>query len=408
MLNQLNPESLLDDLLDDVSFEAYRRFSEEFEEKGHTARSPALEIFQIGQQAFDDNDNHTAIYTIYTLNEASLKILTEYAKFSEEERREISFHRQDLFDYWKRLIDSSIEKGTDKTLYQIVLSQQEIATTAAENRLTGLGTKAAKTLKYLCEQAYQQDRLEKGYYARFNHILEASIEHDVPKIANSTVIYIKSLSFTVTRDLEYEEEYRSPEEHIVDNLFAYLRDTWSMVFKKKSGQIEKGKYRDLYDRFENDICHYVSTCWAFERPYPSNLESDLTAVAISAAENDEQWAVSRLTRILVELWVIAERRDSRRTNDLARIIDSGGRGGVEDAFDHILSYEHIGPDEMDELVIIDEADWKEKTEKRSSKMYNNVTEGLTRLNSVPDFREQVLELREEMENRYDNYFVDSE
>jgi hypothetical protein len=47
MLNYLNPESLLDELLNDVSFEEYQRFSEELVEEGHTARSPVLEIYQI-------------------------------------------------------------------------------------------------------------------------------------------------------------------------------------------------------------------------------------------------------------------------------------------------------------------------------------------------------------------------
>ncbi|GAA0646552.1 hypothetical protein [Salarchaeum japonicum] len=408
MLNYLNPESILDDLLEDVSFEAYRSFSEELQENGPTARSPVLEIFQIGQRAFEDNDNHTALYAIHTLDKASQKILTEYGELTEEERRDVSFHQRDLFDYWKRLIDSAVENGTDKTLYQIVLSQKEIATVAAENRLSSVGGEAAKTLQYLCEQAYQRDRLDKGYYARFKHILEASIKYDVPGIANSTVIYMKSFAFTITRDFEHEGEHRSWEESIVDNLFAYLRDTWSKVFEEKSGQIKDGEYRDLHDRFEKTIGHYVSTCWAFDRPYPSNLESDLTSVAISAAENDEQWAVSRITRMLIELWVITERRDSRRINGLARIIDSGGRKGVEDAFDHILSYEHVDPDDMGEPVVIGEDDWEEKMEQQSSKMYDNVVEGIGRLNSVPDFREHVVGLREQMETRYNDFFADSD
>jgi|GEM_PF-4285101 len=408
VLNHLNPESLLDDLLEDVSFEAYRRFSEKLQENGHTTRSPVLEIFQIGQRAFEDNDNHTAIYAIHTLDNASQKILAEYGELSEKERREVSFYQQDLFDYWKRLIDSAVGKGTDKTLYQIALCQKEIAIVAAENRLSRVGGEAAKTLQYLCEQAYQRDKLEKSYYARFKHILEASIKYDVPGIANSTVIYIKSFAFTITRDFEPEGKHQSWEESIVDNLFAYLRDTWSKVFEEKSGQIKDGEYRDLHDRFEKTIGHYVSTCWAFDRPYPSNLESGLTSVAISAAENDEQWAVSRITRMLIELWVITERRDSRRTNDLARIIDSGGRNGVEDAFDHILSYEYVDPDDIEGPVVIGEDGWEEKMEQQSSKMYDSVVEGIGRLNSVPDFREHVVELREQMETRYNDYFADSE
>ncbi|WP_411964341.1 hypothetical protein [Haloferax sp. YSMS24] len=407
MLAYLNPESLLDDLLEAVSFEAYRRFSEELKENGHTARSPVLEIFQMGQRAFEDNDNHTAIYAIDTLSQASRKILVEYSNLDEDERKEVRFHHQDLFEYWERLIDSAVERGTDKTLYQIVLSQKEIAISAAELHESSLGSKAANTLEYLCKQAYERDRLEKSYYARFKHILDASIEHDVPVLAISTSIYMKWLALFITRDFESEGERRSREERVVDTLFGYIRDTWSKVFEEKSDLVEQGKYRDVHDQFEEEINHYVSTCWAFDRPYPSNLESDLTAVAISAAENDEQWAVSRFTRMIVELWVVTERQEVLRINDLARIIDSGGREGVNDAFEYILSYDYLDERDACDRLIMTEDGWDEKLTGWEAKSYDNVVEHIARLNSISGFREQVIELREQVSERYETSFADS-
>lgn len=63
---------------------------------------------------------------------------------------------------------------------------------------------------------------------------------------------------------------------------------------------------------------------------------------------------------------------------------------------------------MGEPVVIGEDDWEEKMEQQSSKMYDNVVEGIGRLNSVPDFREHVVGLREQMETRYNDYFADSD
>ena len=407
MLNYLNPESLLDDLLEDVSFEAYRRFSEELQENGHTARSPVLEIFQIGQRAFEDNDNHTAIYAIHTLSEANKKILIDYSELDKEERKEVRLQQKDLFGYWERIIDSAVERGTDKTLYQIVLSQKEIATTAAENGESSIGTEAAGTLQYLCEQAHKNDRLEKSHYSRFKHILESSIEHDTPRIATSTVTYMEHLSLALTTNISGDEERKTEGERIVDTLFAYIRDAWTKLLEEKSGEIEQGDYRELYDRFETEVGHYLFTCWAYDRPYPSNLESDLANVAVTAAENDEQWAVARLTRMIVELWVVAERRDNLRVNGLARVIDSGGREGVEAAFEHILSYDHVDEDDLGGPVFIGEDGWEEKMNQRNSILYDNVIEHIPRLNSIPDFKEQVSELRERVDDRYEGYFAES-
>ena len=407
MLDYLNPETLLDDLVRDVSFEAYRDFSEERQENGHTARSPVLEIFQIGQRAFDDNDNHTAIYALHTLSEASQKILSEYGELGEEERQEVNFYRRDVFDYWERLIDSAVEQGTDKTLFQIARHQKNIATVAAENGLVSLGTEAAGTLQYLCEQAYDNERLERPYYTHFKPIIEVSIEQDTPGIANSTVIFVKHLAFTLTTEIEPEEERRSSEElRIIDTLFAHIRDTWSMLFQEKSGQIKQGDFRDIHNRFENEVSHYIATCSVGNRPYPSNLEQDLVAIAESAAENDEQWAVSRLTRMIIELWVVTGRQENRSVNRLARVIDSGGQEGVEEAFEYVLSYDYVEDEDL-EPVVFGEDGWKEKMDYRDSKIYNNVIEDIIRLNSVPDFKEQVDEMKEQVEHRYRKHFDES-
>ncbi|MGZ0746520.1 hypothetical protein [Haloparvum sp. AD34] len=407
MLNYLNPESLLDYLLENASFEAYRRFSEELLEDGHTARSPVLEIFQIGQRSLEDNDNHTAIYAIHTLSEASKKILVDYSELDEEDRKEVRLQQKDLFGYWERIIDSAVERGTDKTLYQIVLSQKEIATTAAENGESSIGTEAAKTLQYLCEQTHENDRLEKSHYSRFNHMLESSIEHDTPEIANSTVVYMEYLALELTTNIDNDGERRTEEERVVDTLFAYIRDAWSKLLEEKNGEIEQGDYRELYDRFETEVGHYLFTCWAYDRPYPSNLESDLANIAVTAAENGEHWAVSRLTRMIIELWVVAERRENLRVNGLARVIDSGGREGVEDAFEHVLSYDYVDEDDLGGPVFIGEDGWEEKRNQRSSILYENVIEPTPRLSSIPDFKEQVSELRERINDRYEGYFAES-
>lgn len=405
MLSYLNPEAVLDDLLDDVSFEAYQKFSEKFQDIGHTARSPVLEIFQIGQRAFEGNDNHTAINAIETLNQASQKIASEYGKLPEEERRDVTFQKRDLFDYWERLIDSAVSKGTDRTLYQIVLSLKEIAVLATEHGLTSIGTEAASTLKYLCEQTYEEDRLEKSYYARFNHVLDASLENGTPTIANQTVIYMGLFATRLANDIDPDEEF-SWEESVVETLFGYFRDTWVKLFKTKSGQVESGEYRELHERFEREFGDYLTKHVTSDRSYPLNLASDLSEAGVAAAEHDEQWAVSRISRLFIEFWVIAEIGDWRVLNGLARIIDAGGREGVEDAFTQIEKYEFVSNEDIP-IRRVGEAEQERNSEEQKVQLYENITRGLPRLNSIEGFRDEVKQFREEVEDRYQEVFEEA-
>lgn len=218
---------------------------------------------------------------------------------------------------------------------------------------------------------------------------------------------MEHLALTLTTDINVDDERKTEGERVVDTLFAYIRDAWSKMLEEKSGEIEQGDYRELYNRFETEVGHYLFTCWAYDRPYPSNLESGLANVAVTAAKNGEQWAVSRLTRMIIELWVVAGRQDNLRVNGLARVIASGGQEGVEDAFEHILSYDHVDEDDLGGPVSIGEDSWEEKMNQRNSNLYDNVIEHVPRLNSIPDFKEQVSELRKQVNDRYEGYFAES-
>lgn len=399
VLEYLDPKPVLDELLDHVSFERYRRFSEQsVDEESPPPRSPVLEIFQIGQRALEENDGDTAVYAIYTLNRASNKIMHEFGTTPEKERKEIYFQHQDLFRHWERLVDAAVEHGTDTPLYRIATSQKEIAVLAAEKGLEGIGSEAAGTLKYVCKKSYREGRLEKSYYHRFQPILEKSIEYEATNIAEYTIFSMKLLMFDLAKNVRPEVDNRSIESRVIEGLFAYYRDSWSKLLKDKCREIEKGELRKIHDGFESDIGHYIWTCWAHDSPYPRKLESNLVSVATSAAENDEQWAVCRLTRMLVELFVITEIGESEVVRGIIRIMNSNGRKGVEEAFDHILGFEFT-PDSELELVRVSEKGLVEKIEGRDEKLYQNVIANLPRLNSIEGFEQEVQRLREAVESK---------
>lgn len=399
-LEYLDPRTLLEDLENDVSFEDYRSFSEqspEIDEKPQ--RSPVLEIFQIGQTAFEDKDGDTALQAIHSLYSATMKILREYADIDPAERRQnIQFRQQDLFSYWKRLIDAAVDHGPDTPLHRIRKSQREIGIFAAKNGIQSSGREAAKTLQYLSEETFEADRLEKGYYADFSSILQAGIENEADRMVGSTITYMQHFAFTLRKELGSEFDLYTEAGMALDTIFATYRDNWKHVFAESSSNMGDGPYRKMYKAFEENISHYLTTSWLHDLAYPPDIESDIAAVAVTAAEHNQQWAVSRLTRMLIELWVIVGHDKKLYYNDLARIMDAGGSEGVEDAFEAIRQY----PDGTFESIIAGFDGYQPQADRS---LATSVLDNLQRRDNKSLFIDEVNQLQDKAQSRYENKFA---
>ncbi|MEF8863058.1 MAG: hypothetical protein V5A40_15105 [Haloarculaceae archaeon] len=325
----LNPEPVLESLVDSVSFDRYHAFSVDRREEGPVARNPILEIFQLAQTSLEQRDNYSALRAVDALEEATERLLEGYAGLSEDRQTETASSVHKLFDYWNRVADLAVDRGADDVLHAIVDAERAIGREAIDLDLPTAATGAVDAVFHFCAVALANNRLESGYHATLGDLLSASLDAGMLDVARRAVTDIARLSRLVDRrddDLLVAADDRiTPHKEFFDN--------WAYFLDVHQSRLGTDQCQSLYVHFERQYRDVR------EEAVADGRGDDLDRVAspgfrdvgIAAAAADVQWVVSRTTEHLLELARLTERPPDPYMDHIRRIVEAGGGDGVYDA-----------------------------------------------------------------------------
>jgi hypothetical protein len=329
----LNPDPVLSSLVDGVSFERYHDFSIERREEGRVARNPILEIVQLAQTSLEQRDNYSALRAVDALDEATERLLADYAALPADRQRETAPDIHKLFDYWNRVADLAIERGADDVLHAIVEAEGAVGREATDLDLSTAATGAVDAVFHFCAVALANNRLEARYHATLGDLLSASLEAGMLAVAERAVTNLSRLSRLVDRReddlLVADDERITPHEEFFDN--------WAYFLKIQHSRLETDQCRSLYSHFEAE----------YQRIRGESRSDDaldnLTGIVghsfrklgVAAASGDVQWAVSRTTEQLLEFAIVTGRPSGALSEDVERIVAAGGADGVRDAIQRL-------------------------------------------------------------------------
>jgi hypothetical protein len=137
---------VLDSLVDAVSFERYHSFAVDCREERQVARNPVLEIVQLAQTSLDGRDAYGALRAVEALDEATERLLTDYAALPAERREETATSVHKLFDYWNRIAELVVKRGADDVLHAVVEAERAVGTRSVKLGLSTAATGAADAL----------------------------------------------------------------------------------------------------------------------------------------------------------------------------------------------------------------------------------------------------------------------
>ncbi|MFC6733555.1 MULTISPECIES: hypothetical protein [unclassified Haladaptatus] len=193
LLSFLDPEPVLTDLVDRVSFDRYRTFATRRREEGRGARNPALEIFQIAQTSLDNRDHYGALQAVAALKSATAQILAQYGDVADAEQVAAAGSIHKLFDYWNRIAVQAVESGADDVLHAIVDAEVELTTNALKASLRRPAVEGVRSLAYFCGVAADADRLEPHCWEALLSLLDSAIDANDPEVTNTVVLNIADL-----------------------------------------------------------------------------------------------------------------------------------------------------------------------------------------------------------------------
>ncbi|WP_338918220.1 hypothetical protein [Salinirubellus litoreus] len=338
----LNPEPVLESLVESVSFDRYHAFSVNRREEGLVARNPILEIFQLAQTSLEQSDNYSALRAVDALEEATERLLSGYAELPGERRTEATSSVHKLFDYWDRIADRAVERGADDVLHAIVDAELAVGREAIDLDLPTAATGAVDAVFHFCAVTLANNRLESGYHATLGDLLSASLEAGMLEVARRAVTDLARLSQLVDRRdddlLVADDERITPHEEFFDN--------WAYFLDVHHPRLGTDQCRSLYVHFERQYRNVREEATADGRVADLDRVAapGFRAVGIAAATADVQWAVSRTTEHLLELALLTERTSDPYVDDIGRIVDAGGRNGVEDAIHRLRDWIESGDD----------------------------------------------------------------
>jgi hypothetical protein len=325
----LNPEPVLDTLVDSVSFERYHDFSVTRREEGRVSRNPILEIHQIVQTSLEQGDNYSALRAIDALEEATEVLLSEYASLPAERRRETAESLHKLFDYWNRIADRAVEEGADDTLHAVVDAESAIGHRAIELDVDEAATGAADALYHLCAVALANNRLESRYYETLGELLSDSIDDGSIEVAGRAITDLARLSLLVDRReddlLVAADERIAPQEAFFEH--------WVDLLEDHGSDLESDQYRSLYRRFEGQYGKLRDEAIEDGRidGFADTATRGLRRVGVSAAEADLQGVVTGVTGHVLSLAARTDSSPGTVVDVIEKIVTAGGKNGVAEA-----------------------------------------------------------------------------
>lgn len=325
----LNPEPVLDSLVESVSFERYQSFSANRREEGPVARNPVLEIFQLAQTSLEGNDSYGALRAVDALAEATERLLGGYADLPPDRRDDAEASVHKLFDYWNRVADEVADRGADDVLHAVVDAEFEIGREVISLGRPTAAIGAVDAVYHFCAVTLANNRFEASYHATLSDLLVASLDAGLLDVTRRAVTDLARLSRLVDRRdddlLVAADERITPHEEFFDS-WAYFVDS------RQSG-LETEECRSLFIHFERQYREMRDEAVADDRldRFARVASAGFREIGVAAATDDVQWVVSRTTEHLFDLSSRSAGASDVFLIDLERIIEAGGNPGVRDA-----------------------------------------------------------------------------
>lgn len=325
----LNPEPVLDSLVESVSFERYWSFSTNRREEGPVARNPVLEIFQLVQTSLEGNDSYGALRAVDALAEATERLLQGYADLPLDRRADAEESVHKLFDYWNGVADEAADRGADDVLHAVVDAELEIGREAISLDRPTAAVGAVDAVYHFCAVTLTHNRLEASYHATLSDLLAASLDARLLDVARRAVTDLARLSRLVDRredDLLIAADGRiTPHEEFFDN--------WAYFVDSRRSSLETEDCLSLFVHFERQYREMRDEAIADGRidRFGWVAGPAFREIGILAATADVQWVVSRTTEHLIDLSNRSTGASDAVLTDLERLAEAGGGPGIRDA-----------------------------------------------------------------------------
>lgn len=326
----LNPDPVLESLVESASFERYRAFALARREEGQVARNPVLEIVQIAQTSLEQRDAYGALRAVDALDEATERLLSQYAALPAARREETAESVHKLFDYWNRIADLAVERGADDVLHAVVDAERAVGEETVDLGLPAAATGAVDALFQFCAVALANNRLEPAYTDALGDLLAASVTAGLGDVTRRGATDLARLARLVDRR---EDDLLVAGDERVDPLGPFF-DGWARVLATDG--LDAAERRALYRHFEREYGRVREEATADDRLVRA-AASGLRGVGVAAARADRQWAASRAVEYLVALARCTDRSPDALAADAERIIEAGGQPGVRDAVTRLRS-----------------------------------------------------------------------
>lgn len=391
---------------------------------------PLLPIYSVARRAIEDEEFETAQAAIEHYGQLASSILTEGMEndvFSNLPRNVQKRAVEDMFQ--RHLPDLALraEEIDESTLVSAVIELQ------GDLGKIGLGTEfyvitapAFGGLVDLSRIEVPVDRehyhIHQGVWSELGSILVAAAEYPAPRAVDHLIITMNDL---VNRQLGYDFSFNIHPRIITDYL-RDLQEVHSAIIEEYNEELEESDF-DWFEGFdqggENDGVVPLLRCrdQIFEisgkilqligegEQYPvtegtfRRMWKELAIEAIDAGLTDYG---QTLCEALIELAYIQPLRSERDhhfwISPLAKVMAESDPDVVQAAFERILQFEKLEDEQRDGDITV----WT--LDDRDKRYHNHLDTGFPSLNAHVQFPERVLEIRERVQERYEELTENAE
>lgn len=331
LAERLDPTAALEDLVEDVEFESYRRAVGSASDEDDATRNPLLDLLGVAQTSLDRRDYDGAVRAVAALDEGTDRVVSGYAARDADDPVVL----ESLFDYWDRLGQSAVEGGTDGVCRRVVEAEANAARTALGTGQTAAFDAAFGSLARFCERATEADRMRSAYVEVLGDSLVAAVETDDGEAVALALDHLARMRET----MEAVGPSAAPSLSLLT--VQLLRAQRRLVETAPETIAEERRARS-YALLEEATDRCVADLLVTDADVSAVGEA-FARVGVAAAETDHQWIVRRVAMRIVDLRAAAEGRYDDADDHVEALHHAGGEDGVETAFDHIRETYGDGP-----------------------------------------------------------------
>jgi hypothetical protein len=324
VLGLINPDSLLRQISNESSFEEYKNYSDR-EINGEKDRNPLLVIYQLGIRSIDENNEYTAIKAVEALEDSIEDILEGYYS-----KKESDLYFEPLFNYWNGLMEKSIEKDFRDLTRRIVKAESSLVEKTWELDFKDLNEEFISNMQKLCQTAFEEGKLEHGYYRPIEKLLEDGIERKDQDLARQGASNVYFFGAKIQSALKPGSKLD-------------CKPFWRQVMNLRDGAIgaielsefeEKEIEDTFYKEIENALICLLRAAikdGVSEQEF-SELEGNVFKIGESAAMKENEELVKRVARIIIELELKSGEKDTNGPFLIARLMDITREGLINSVF----------------------------------------------------------------------------